>query len=378
VTEVAPSVVAVERCSGYEARLVHDAVRRGLEAAGGLEDLVLPGSRVLVKPNLVQGRDPALAITTHPLVVEAVVDCLVELGAAVTIADQPTYSLARTARRLMDDTGMAEVARTYGAQTAFLSEAGYAPVALDQPLRLRAPHIAQMALDADVVVNLPKCKTHMQTLFTGAIKNMFGALAPKDRMDLHALGTLQAVSEAIADVYSACVPELHVMDAVVAMHGTGPARGRPCELGLVLVSRDGVALDRVATEIMGYRPGQVPMISAAAQLDCGVAELGEIEVRGVPIAEARRRCALPVALLANLPPGLTGAGRRLLYVRPRVATRRCRACGGCAAVCPTGAATVENSARIDYGKCIECFCCQEACPYDAIDVQRSLLARLFT
>lgn len=378
MTESAEATVAVERCDGYEVALVHDAVRRAIEAAGGLDDLVRPGDRVLVKPNLVQARHPALAITTHPLIVEAVVDCLAERGAEIVIADQPTYSLARTARHLMADTGIADIAESYGAATALLSEDGYEQVALEQWLRLPTVHMAHMALDADVVINLPKCKTHMQTLFTGAIKNMFGALAPKQRMDLHALGTLRAVSEAIADLYSACVPELHVMDAVVAMHGTGPARGKPFDVGLVMVSQDGVALDRVATEIMGYREGRVPMIEAAARLGCGEARLEAIEVRGPPIDEVRRRCRLPPTALANIPPGLTQAARRLLYVRPRVARGACRACGACAEVCPGKAIQVRDIAHIDYERCIECFCCQEACRYDAIDVQRSLLARLVT
>jgi ferredoxin len=278
----------------------------------------------------------------------------------------------------MAATGLAEVAERYGAGTAYLSADGYDEVGLEKWLQLPRVHIARMALDADVVVNVPKCKTHMQTLYTGAIKNMFGALAPRQRMDLHALGTLTAVSEAIADLYSACVPELHIMDAIVGMHGTGPARGRPLDLGLVAVSRDGVALDRVATEVMGYKPGRVRMIEAAGELACGESRLEMIDVQGAEIDDVRRRCLLPATAFANIPPSLSQAARRFLYVRPRVNPRACRACGACAEVCPAQAIEMGGVAKIDYGRCIECFCCQEACRFDAIDVRRSLLARLVT
>jgi len=369
------AVVSLVPCETYEAPKVECAVRRALDLLDGAVPLIQPGATVLAKPNLLQARPPEAAITTHPTVVDAVVGWAAGLGGRVVIADQPTYSLGRSASRLMEKTGMAALADRRGVATELLAEAGYVECRVPGAHQLPMVHLAQRVVESDIVVNLPKCKTHMQTFFTGAVKNMFGGLAPRDRMDLHCLGGFRAVSDAIADLYAARPPDLNVMDAVVVMEGSGPARGEPRPLGLIAASRDGVALDRVMTEVLGFRPGMVRTTEAAAELGAGVSDLQQIEVRGVDLDAVRTSIRIPPSHWTGIPHFLARAARRWLYIRPRVEPALCRACGGCAQVCPTGAIQVGQVATIDRHKCIECFCCQEACSFDAIEVERSWLSQ---
>jgi ferredoxin len=254
-----------------------------------------------------------------------------------------------------------------------LARGGYAPVALAQHHRLAEIQLARDVLDADVVINLPKAKTHSQTLYTGAVKNMFGAVAPRQRLDIHLLGRYWALSEAIADCYSARAPHLHLMDAVVGMEGMGPTQGTPVEIGFLAASTDGVALDALTQDLLGFRPDQVATTVAGASLGLGEADLHRIAVTGADPARLRCRIRQAAVSWGGMPAPLIRALGALVKARPKVHRELCRACGACAGICPREAITVGRHAVINYERCVECFCCLEACPYDAIGVKRSAL-----
>ncbi len=194
-------------------------------------------------------------------------------------------------------------------------------------------------------------------------------------MDLHALGTGAALSEAIVDTFGAYPPQLNLLDAVVAMEGPGPTRGRPRKLGYLAASTDAVALDAVVQWLCGFGPQEILTTRAAAAAGYGCDNLAEIVLTGTDPKLLRTKLQRAPSLPLYLPRWLGEWGRRLIYVRPRVDPRRCVACGQCQAVCPAECIEIEEYARIDRGKCLECFCCMEACPHDAVSVQRSLLSR---
>jgi uncharacterized protein (DUF362 family)/Pyruvate/2-oxoacid:ferredoxin oxidoreductase delta subunit len=365
-----PAAVHIVSCSGYDRSSLVPAVRE-CWAQAAPAGLIQPGMRVLLKPNVINDMPPQRAVCTHPEVVRAVAEIVLEAGAEVIVADQPGYALADEAELAFSGTGMIQACQDLPVEFRLLARGGYDEVRLEQHFQLEVVQFARDVLQADVVINLPKAKTHGQTLMTGAIKNMFGAVAPRQRLEVHLKSRYWALSEAIVDCFAARPPHLHLMDGVVAMEGMGPTQGSPRALGVLIASTDAVALDAVAAAVMGFGPEEIATTVASGNLGLGVRDLGAIEVTGRSIAEVAQRIKRAPIVRPDLLGPLVPLLGWIVRARPRVDRRKCRACGACAGICPARVITIEDYAVIDYSGCLECFCCQEACPFDAITVGRS-------
>ncbi|MBN2564340.1 MAG: DUF362 domain-containing protein, partial [Candidatus Eisenbacteria bacterium] len=247
---------------------------------------------------------------------------------------------------------------------------------------LRSYSIAEPVLSADVIINVPKMKTHMLTLYTGCIKNMYGAIPGFAKGRLHNLAPRPVpFSRHVVDVYSIVRPALHVMDAVVAMEGDGPSGGTPRSVGAIIAGTDPVAIDTIVAGMMGCRDGQVATTRIAAAKGLGVSDRAGIEIMGeTPASFDLDGFRLPGTAMLNLIPGpLVRALKPWIWIWPRMSIERgCRAekCGLCVRSCPAEAIRMTGSGPVvDRKKCIECLCCHEVCPEDAVEVRLSWLAR---
>jgi len=369
------ALVHLERCPTYERAAVTAAVRAALGATAG--NLLQPGRTVLVKPNLVNPQPAETGICTHPEVVRAVAEVALEAGCQVVVGDQPTYDLSGEAGAVFGRSELSDTLSDLAVEWRLLSAGGYAEREVPAGRRVKAVHVSRLAAEVDVILSVAKCKTHVQTTLTGAVKNMFGAVAPRDRMDIHMFGAYRALGEALADTYAALPADLTIMDAVVSMGGPGPVGGGLVPTGFIAASQDAVALDTILEDLIGLRPGEVAVTKAAAALGLGVGERGRIEVAGADPAGVRRVVARPPTALRSFPPFLGRLARPLIWVRPWVDEARCVRCGACTEVCPAGGVQVgARAAEINADRCVECFCCMEACPERAISPRRSLLTRL--
>jgi uncharacterized protein (DUF362 family)/Pyruvate/2-oxoacid:ferredoxin oxidoreductase delta subunit len=369
------STVALERCCSYSPDEVDAAVGRALRAIGCYGEAELEGKRVLIKPNLASAKHPSRCITTHPAVVGAVISCLKSRGAHVAVGDSPAGAV-RGVRRVWSETGMIEVCRERRAELVNLEESGWEMLSAGG----RSYPVARAVLGFDYIVNVPKLKTHVLTLMTGAIKNMFGCVPGFQKSALH----LQfprpgSMSSALVDVFSLARPWITLVDAVDAMEGNGPSSGSPRHLGLVAASDDCTALDTVLAGLLGIDPKKVPTTREAARRGLGQARREAISVVGT---EAGRGEAEGFKVPANwkffLIPGILGSlVGRLVWVRPLVETETCSGCGDCVRMCAAGAiALAGGRAVIDRSLCTCCLCCQEACSEGAVQTRMSRLARL--
>lgn len=339
---------------------------------------VSPGDTAFIKPNMLTAKKPERAITTHPAIVEAIVREVQEAGGRVLIGDSPAGVLS-SINRYWNETGYSSVARRTGAELVKLEGAPVSPRSVNG----RTYHIAAALAKADVVINVPKLKTHGLTVLTGGVKNTFGAIPGFRKAELHKLAPKPIpFSEIVADVYEAVRPALTIMDAVVGLEGDGPStKGIPRTIGAILAASDAVALDAVAAKLVGLSEDEVPTTAAALRRGLGVG-LDSTDVVGESLGDMKQDTFRHASsrLIHIVPAWAVWLFGRYLWVRPRVLKDKCVSCGLCIETCPVEAISPgpDLISRIDHDKCIECLACVESCPEDAIEQAVSRLARRFT
>jgi len=372
-----------EMPSNFEVSIIHckdyshakSAISRSLELIGGLESIVSRGDRVLLKVNLLAPRPPEDAVTTHPAVVAAVIDLVKEAGGIPIVGDSAGMIHPGATAEALDISGIQAVAAEKGAEIANFETTGFEKVDVKNGKKLSSIYMAKPVLEADIVISLPKLKTHELTLFTGAVKNMFGTVPSRIRKDAHTLGTNELFSQAVVDIYSVRPPDLAIMDGVVGMEGHGPSRGEPVNSGVILAARNCVALDMVSASIMGFGPDEIITSKDAAERGFGPSSLEEITLQGDPIEDILMDFKRPGRGLSSLPNPVGKLLMRLHSMRPRIDNDKCQECGACIKNCPTDAIELPYPIEIDKELCILCFTCFELCPHNSIFIQRSWLAR---
>jgi uncharacterized protein (DUF362 family) len=291
-TMPARSDVALLSAAAYDDDLV-DLVSRGL----GLLDVDVRGRRVLLKPNMVE-YERASAINTDPRLVGAAGESFLQAGAReVIVAEGPGHR--RDIEYLVSSTGLADHLRDLRLRFADLNGDDVRVT----PLRSWFTGLREMALpaeilDADIVVSMPKLKTHHWAGMTCSMKNLFGVVPgavygwPKNL--LHYRG----IPNAIVDLTATVRPALSIVDGIVAMEGDGPIMGTPRHLGLVAMGRDPVAVDATCARVIGIEPIRLPYLAWASQF-LGRVEEKDIPQRAEPLTRFRTRFEPGNALISG-------------------------------------------------------------------------------
>jgi uncharacterized protein (DUF362 family)/Pyruvate/2-oxoacid:ferredoxin oxidoreductase delta subunit len=366
------AVVSVISCEAYELEIVRQAVKACLEPLGGMQHFVHPGMRVLLKPNLLAAAEREQAVTTHPMIVQVVAEMVHAAGGEVWIGDSPGGPVDANPA-IYQKAGMVEVSeQTHSFITMFDNAVWKRQGDLNY-------YISRPVIEADLIINLPKIKTHGTTLFTGSVKNLFGVIPGKRKMEVHLRSPmLPDFSKELVNVLEFVHPGLNIIDGIIGQEGRGPgASGTPHAYHCLAASTDAVALDTVITQAMGYRPGDVLHLTQAGTRGLGVSDPTHIKIEGQPGALNFGKLKLPTAMwFMNLPSWVSQPLRRMIKQTPQVDTAKCIACGECAQVCPGEAITVEGTAQFNLDRCIECLCCAEVCPQGAITPKFSRLAKM--
>jgi uncharacterized protein (DUF362 family)/Pyruvate/2-oxoacid:ferredoxin oxidoreductase delta subunit len=371
--------VAVSRCASYDHHDLSLALRRVLDGLGSLNSLIKQGSRVFVKINhLSPASAPERAIITHPAFTREVLRLLIDLGSEVTVGDdiysrQPDGFLK---------SGYQAVCSELGVRLVNLKETGFVEVAVPGKV-LKKTYIARPVLEADVILNLPKLKTHSFAIFTGAIKNMYGVIPHGLRLAYHRRFVRNDVfSQMLVDLFSCVPPHLNIIDAVVGLEGEGPSAGSPKKVGLILASQDAVALDAVAAQVVGYTSVAIYTTVFAHERGLGLGDVSQIEIAGERIEDVAvsdfRHSAVAISFFRRWLPSIVYAYLQdQLALIPEVRREACEACLECMSICPRRAIRlVDGAACIDKASCIRCLCCHEVCQHRAIKLNELPLGRM--
>ncbi len=368
--------VSLQALADYAPDQVRTGLEQLLEPLGGMNRFVRPGQRVLLKPNLLAGKPPEKAVTTHPLLVRAVAEQVQQAGGKVFLGDSPGIGNA------------ASVARKCGIM-AVVEELGIDFTPFEKSVKIHPRgrtfqelEIAADLLEADVVINLPKLKTHQMMGLTCAVKNMFGAVVGlrKSRLHLQAGSDKALFALMLLELCEQLKPALSIVDAVVGMEGDGPGSGTPVPIGALIAGTNPLAVDAVATGLVGLKPEQVWTQKLALETRRSGAELDNVEICGATLAALQIsgfKAAKNTDINGCMPDFMQRFLKQALTARPRPDHNICTRCGICVKHCPPEAMTIDKQKlQINYKTCIRCFCCQELCPQGALETEQGWLLKL--
>jgi uncharacterized protein (DUF362 family)/NAD-dependent dihydropyrimidine dehydrogenase PreA subunit len=319
-------------------------------------------SRVLLKPNLLCGKAPTKAVNTHPLFVRALAEVFLDKGCTVFVGDSPGYESTEKALRKSGILDVIEKLRLRVAafdRTVAKANAGISPY--------REILLGEDPLDYDVVVNIPKLKTHIMMGLTAGVKNTFGFIhgLSKAKWHLRCGTNSHLFASLLVDIHAIVNPTVTVLDGVDAMEGDGPSHGKPRNLGLVAVSDNALSLDAYLEALLRV-PYPLPITSVARKH--GLVPDPVIRDRGIPPIND---FVMPTTMrdAFGMPSIVRATTRSLLTKKPKWNEKKCNCCKTCVSVCAAGAATfADGRVSFDYDKCIRCYCCAEMCPVGAIAV----------
>jgi len=358
--------VAIRKCAEYDLQKITGIIAEIYTNTGGPH---VKGKKVLVKPNILSDNDPAKCISTHPVVAEAMIKYLQSNGAEVFMGDSPAI---HTAKFKADKCGLFQVCETTGAKWVNFNEK---PVVKN--IDGRNVKIASIVGEVDLIISLPKFKTHELMYFTGALKNTYGLIPGFIKAYHHGIyRDMDSFGKFIVELNKAVTPHYFLMDAIMGMEGQGPgAHGTPVHIGLLIGSTNPLALDIIACQIAGYNPELLPVNKAALNEKLWLNSIKEIECddeiikkegfKRIP-ASASRNTAVKFVI-----------GRlrflRKLERRPVFIYHKCTGCQKCVMICPVRAVkpSLSDNRRIKLtdSKCIRCFCCAEVCQDKAVNIK---------
>ena len=320
---MADPIVTLTRCSDYSRPKIAEALQRQFKLLGGLEKFVRPGDSVLLKPNFIAPRSRYHATQTDPAIILETARLLKDFGARPFVGDSPAWGNVFTCVKALEleeplkklsvpvkQLDKPKWCRIGKGLTAKNAESAKKEKKMDSCFR--SPQdafrrndntknsaasansavkavvgISSIALDADVIINLPKFKTHQQLVATFAAKNMFGCVSGKQKALWHFRRGRKAEDfcELLIEIYKFLNPALTIIDAVTAMDGRGPIRGRARPLGWLIGGTDPIACETICCRLVNIKPQDLPMIKTARQMEFGCSDPDKIEILGDDFSE---------------------------------------------------------------------------------------------
>jgi uncharacterized protein (DUF362 family)/Pyruvate/2-oxoacid:ferredoxin oxidoreductase delta subunit len=284
---------------------------------------------------------------------------------------------------IYETTGMREAAQLSGAELNYDTE--IVDIPYPQGKVIKNIKTFRAVLDADVIVNIPKIKSHMMNVFSGAVKNMFGIIPGRFKVEYHFRFEDPAdFADLLLDINLFSKPTLSVMDAIVGMEGYGPTNGNPKQVGLILSGADPYSLDAVAAAVIGIAQHRIPTLKKSIERGLYDGKFDRIDIVGEKPEDVQvldfHKPTVQVAFnvySSVIPKPLLKRINRFIKPKPVFDHAKCRSCKACAESCPPQAITmVGGKPEVELKKCIRCFCCDELCVHDAVEIRKPWFLRI--
>jgi uncharacterized protein (DUF362 family)/Pyruvate/2-oxoacid:ferredoxin oxidoreductase delta subunit len=355
------------RKASYEDSSLNAVIFEILDATGA--GAIQKGSQVLIKPNLLLPATPDQGITTHPAVVRAVTEYVIEKGGHPIVSDSPGMG---SFRKILRKGGYA--AALDGLKVTLKPFRESVKVDIGEPFGVI--DMAKEVFESEMVINLAKLKTHAKMLLTLGVKNLFGCIIGlrKPEWHLRAGTDRKMFARLLVQIYQAIRPEITIVDGVLAMEGQGPGKsGTPRELSLLVGSKDAIAADMAIASVLGLDPAALYTNKMAKEMKVSPEAIhinGNFDI----LNDFDFPDIGPVSLGPDF---LHRLVRTYVLQKPVVDNSVCKLCGECWRYCPVKAIDHNiKGIRYDYNHCIRCYCCLEICPYGAIRMKEPLFGKI--
>jgi uncharacterized protein (DUF362 family)/NAD-dependent dihydropyrimidine dehydrogenase PreA subunit len=364
--------VQIRAIESYDLPQIEDAV------STWFKDLRDPkfgrSKRVLIKPNALGAFPIERAVTTHPIVLEAIIRYFLARKKEVWLGDSPGGTVP--VQKVWETCGFQDLADRYPIRLVNLSTHPFKELKYNGiPVK-----ISDALFKCGIVINVAKYKTHSLMAFTGALKNLYGLVPGMVKSEYHRDNPdTRSFAELLLAIYFIAKSKVSysIIDGIMGMDGAGPSGGTPRNFGLLMGSDSITALDTVASRMMGFTVKDVPYLWDALHSE-GILPSRIIvphSFRHHRLDADIRAVKLSKEGLRYLPRFAAQAFKKVYYYYPEISSR-CVRCGVCVKSCPVEAISWLDSGfpMVDKNKCIKCMCCHELCPSQAVDIHKSFLA----
>lgn len=346
-------------------KATYDNLKPVVDEIFSIFPLDIENKKVLIKPNVLRSSPPEEGITTHPALVKAVVEKVESMSPAeITVGDNPGITDYGANERSFAVSGIMKASkghyRNIGLDVVHVpfGKYGYEYIT-----------VSRAVIDADIIISLPKFKTHGLTTISGGIKNSFGIIPGALKAKLHkAAGSQEEFGKLLVEVFKIRIPDLFILDGITAMEGNGPASRDLRNLGIIMASNNAVTLDGAMAYTILTFPRKITFLEEARLQGLGDYRWENIVIDGEInfITDFK----LPPSVSTSYSnPVFMETMRKKLSAIPVADYSLCTGCGICIERCPAAALHMENTVpAADAGKCITCYCCQELCPSKAISI----------
>ncbi len=363
------NIVSVRKCEEYNIDKITEFISDIYEKCGGPDPY---GKKVLLKPNILSDDIPEKCISTHPVVVEAMIRFLKSKSAAVLLGDSPAVH-TRSFRPVKS--GILPVCESTGVRWIDFTQN---PTEIN--LNGGKIKVASVLKEADLIISLPKLKNHELVYFTGAIKNSLGFVPGFSKAKQHARHQdRESFSRFLVDLNEAVTPHFFLMDGITGMEGRGPGQGTPVKTGVLIGSTNPLALDIIASRIAGYEPKDIPTNHIGLSRGKWLSSTADIGYDGPDIETIIKKDFKRIAITPNTNIAIRFLKNRFRFVRkldkrPVFNHDTCTGCRECIKICPENAIEMhpgkKNYVALTDSKCIRCYCCSEVCKYNAVVIRR--------
>lgn len=280
-------LIGVDRGDDFD-KVTREAVKN----AGGIEGIVKKGDVVLIKPNICTYADAGAPTITDYHVVQVVVDMVRECGASkIIVAEGSIFGdVFDKASAEQNKYNLIKGAELYNLNDC--DEKDCYKMKADKSLTGQSIFIPKVYMDADVVIGVPKLKTHFieDAVVTLSLKNSYGVPPLKlygvgEKSGLHELGLI----ESVIDINKIRTPDFIIIDGIVGGEGYGPLNNTPVDSKIIFAGRDPVAIDTAAAYFMGFGIDELPMVKRAADEGLGIGDLNRIKVVGADLKAIRMK-----------------------------------------------------------------------------------------
>lgn len=343
-------------------------------------------NKILIKPNVLGPYPPDRCATTHPKFLEWIIKYLLNEGVdrnKIIVGDSSGYSTKKS----FEVSKIEEVCRKYNINCK--------PFEKDEVVKVKVLDTEEIilpktVLESDLLINLPKLKTHILMKYTGAIKNLYGCIPGGLKPKLHGQYPKEYnFAELLVELYNTIEKNremITIMDSIYGMEGNGPSNGNSINSKIVIASKDALAVDIFASYYIKYNP--MDIITNKILINNGNYKKRDIwqenykiikleeninkEVNFKEIDRIKFKKPDTYYLTSIMPPSIVKLIFSVMVQKPQINRKKCKKCKVCQYICPVEAISIDNL-KIDLKKCINCYCCHEMCEFGAIDLKRRFL-----